>query len=229
MTVHPAYYYLEVDTLCSYDSIYWQREFFSVTGNYFNNYTTINGCDSIFELDLFMVPELDTFTIQPEIPHDSVAMYQTETYVVPHNEDVNYFWSVENGYVIYMISNDSAYIQWEYPGTGIIEVYALNQYGCISDTAKLSIGIGNTGIDGRDIYDAINVFPNPAKDQLYVETSKDKAYQVSIYNSMGQIVETLQFSERKTVLNVNDYASGLYYLHFRTSDVLISKKIRIVR
>ncbi len=59
----------------------------------------------------------------------------------------------------------------------------------------------------------ISLYPNPTKDVLYL----DVAYTVfpvncEIFNSVGQLVKTLQLSNNLTVINVKDFASGVYQI-----------------
>ncbi|MFH2143937.1 MAG: T9SS type A sorting domain-containing protein [Bacteroidota bacterium] len=52
VSVYDIYSFLETDTICSSDSVFWQGNYYNVTGGYFNSFTSIHGCDSIYELQL---------------------------------------------------------------------------------------------------------------------------------------------------------------------------------
>jgi len=67
-----------------------------------------------------------------------------------------------------------------------------------------------SGIASEEV-NSINVYPNPAVDNLYLDLA-DTIFPVNceIYNSLGLLVETLQLSNNLTVINVKDFASGMY-------------------
>ncbi|HHH52400.1 MAG TPA: hypothetical protein ENK91_01970, partial [Bacteroidetes bacterium] len=68
LNVYPNYYYGEDAEICNGDSYFWQGDFYTTAGDYYKNYNTINGCDSIFELQLTVLPsylfEFDTTICQ---------------------------------------------------------------------------------------------------------------------------------------------------------------------
>lgn len=62
-----------------------------------------------------------------------------------------------------------------------------------------------------------NVYPNPAKDILYVDTDYDTDYGwVTIYNSVGQAVLS-QKIQGKTAIDVNGLSTGIYYIGVKSS------------
>lgn len=66
LSVHPEYYQIEQEAICSNDSIQWHNDYYKTAGTYYANYNTINGCDSIYELQLTVNPAFfytDTKTI----------------------------------------------------------------------------------------------------------------------------------------------------------------------
>ncbi len=56
LDVNPNYYEYEEQEICEGDSYFWQGEYYANAGNYTKNYNTVDGCDSIFELDLIVFP-----------------------------------------------------------------------------------------------------------------------------------------------------------------------------
>lgn len=54
--VHPTYKFVEADKGCSGYAIEWRGEIINGTGTYFVYENTVNGCDSIFELDFYVKP-----------------------------------------------------------------------------------------------------------------------------------------------------------------------------
>ncbi len=56
LDVNPDYYEFEEKDICDGETYFWQGQNYSNTGTYIKNYSTINGCDSIFELKLNVNP-----------------------------------------------------------------------------------------------------------------------------------------------------------------------------
>lgn len=88
---------------------------------------------------------------------------------------------------------------------------------CYNDSAysvKLTSGDCAKGIkvsvEAASAEQAINIYPNPAHDKLYIKGIKGSA-EVSIYNSYGQPVINAQLSDNS--LDVSMLPSGIYYLH----------------
>jgi hypothetical protein len=85
-----------------------------------------------------------------------------------------------------------------------------------------------SGIAEEDI-NSVNLYPNPAVDNLYLDISgmvvssaswriNHLAVNCDIYNSMGQLVKTLQLSNDLTVINIKDFASGVYQIKIIDGD-----------
>lgn len=54
----------------------------------------------------------------------------------------------------------------------------------------------------------INIYPNPARENIILEANED----VFIYNSLGQIVKQINNPKGETVINVNKLHNGIYYV-----------------
>lgn len=57
----------------------------------------------------------------------------------------------------------------------------------------------------------ISIYPNPVSDELTIDVSLN-AYNISLVNTLGQIVYTKQECSRKTIVNTSSLPSGIYYL-----------------
>jgi hypothetical protein len=56
LSINPTYFIQVSSTICNGDSILWQNNYYSTEGSYYKNYSTINGCDSIYKLELIVNP-----------------------------------------------------------------------------------------------------------------------------------------------------------------------------
>lgn len=84
------------------------------------------------------------------------------------------------------------------------------------------LGIKETTLKSSDMV----LYPNPATHVLYINTSE--AYtQGRIYNSMGQLVQTVNANSKQ--VNIEALPAGSYYLQLTTNDKVMSKSFTIVR
>ena len=56
LIVNPTYFYTETQEICDNDSLLWRGNYYFVAGTYFDSLQTINGCDSVYELQLITNP-----------------------------------------------------------------------------------------------------------------------------------------------------------------------------
>lgn len=66
----------------------------------------------------------------------------------------------------------------------------------------------------------VQIYPNPAKDRLYLETNLSVNGQVYFYNSMGQMQQKLSIVAelQKTDIDVHNWQSGVYYYILYTDE-----------
>lgn len=79
---------------------------------------------------------------------------------------------------------------------------------------------------------AANIYPNPASSQLFVQINATRAtvlsYDLQLYNSMGMLVEKhMQLAANLYALNVQELASGIYYLKLSIDGQIYSYRISI--
>lgn len=71
---------------------------------------------------------------------------------------------------------------------------------------------------------AIQVYPNPAENQLNIIA--DDLQRVNVYNAMGQLVETVKVeSQDQHTISVEAYPSGLYTLQIVTGQGVFNKNV----
>jgi hypothetical protein len=85
-------------------------------------------------------------------------------------------------------------------------------------TKEVFVNECGSGISSEAV-NSINVYPNPAVDNLHLDLD-DTVFPVNceIYNSLGQLVKTMQLSNDLTVINVKDFASGVYQIKIIDGD-----------
>jgi hypothetical protein len=74
---------------------------------------------------------------------------------------------------------------------------------------------------------SINIYPNPAHDQLYIESIAQITGMetITIYNTMGQVMNVPQsHNGQKTQLDINLLPPGLYNILYRSGDIQTTRK-----
>lgn len=77
------------------------------------------------------------------------------------------------------------------------------------DTAWCTL---NTAIDPRADLPTLSIYPNPAKDFLYIKSSTAQPATVALYDVHGKQVKSMPTTGRKTQMNVVDMPSGIYII-----------------
>lgn len=84
----------------------------------------------------------------------------------------------------------------------------------------------STDISNSVIDDSLKIYPNPAKDLLFVELNhSEEEPEITIHNSLGQIV-VQSFTQEKDKIHINtsSLASGVYFLQLKNKKAVYSKK-----
>lgn len=74
-------------------------------------------------------------------------------------------------------------------------------------------GLTNLGLDSNPLPDPISIYPNPVEDILYIH-SNDTINEVSIFDSIGQLVEI--FKDSPTSISTHQLSTGVYVLKIKT-------------
>jgi hypothetical protein len=74
----------------------------------------------------------------------------------------------------------------------------------------------------------VNVFPNPAKTNLNIQ-SNDEIQWISLYNLAGQEIKSVLIQDLTTELNIQHLAQGMYVLKVQTTQGIQTQKIQVVR
>ncbi len=207
LVVNPTYEYYDEETICNGDSILWRGNYFSEQGDYFDEYTTIWGCDSVYNLSL------EVHTIDTSVTViDNVLTANATGSVMYQWFDCNTGFSV--GYnQIFEVTESGSY------------AVALDQYGC-RDTSSCYTII----LDGVEQYDAVSgsyhVYPNPANEMVTIEGGAIES--IHIQDARGKIVATKNYGGKpKVSLDISSYQPGAYVLQINTGKFIISKLILI--
>ena len=105
---------------------------------------------------------------------------------------------------------------------GIVEIYN-NAPGCNSQIevkTECEVGI-------PDIFNEpqISIYPNPAKERIYISTKQDKVIvEVSVFNHLGQLVKN---NKGKNSINISTIQKGMYIIEVVGEGWMNRKKLII--
>jgi hypothetical protein len=92
-----------------------------------------------------------------------------------------------------------------------------------------SNGCASLGLTEFQAVNAISVYPNPVSQYFMITSPQAQIDEVEIFNTIGQVVKTQKLSQTNNVINIDELASGTYYLRiynegkFLKSDKIIKK------
>ena len=95
---------------------------------------------------------------------------------------------------------------------------ALSKNFCINNPA---------GIAESTLASSVNVFPNPADEQLAVVSKGIEVQKVELMNIAGQVIKTTVSNDLVVTMNVADVASGVYLVRIHTAQGSTTKQVVI--
>lgn len=101
-----------------------------------------------------------------------------------------------------------------------------SEYGLAANSDDDYVSVEITSVN-ENIDDFVNVYPNPAKDKIYIH-AQNMTY-VSMTNMSGQLVYSGEMNSDEDIIDVSDLQSGIYILNIISDDNIITKKINIVK
>lgn len=78
------------------------------------------------------------------------------------------------------------------------------------EATSLSPSTSRMTISENTTLESIKVYPNPVKDNMFINLSGKST--VDVYNVNGQLTLTKSLSEGKNILNASDWKTGVYYI-----------------
>jgi hypothetical protein len=73
----------------------------------------------------------------------------------------------------------------------------------------------------------LEVFPNPAKDQVRIQLATDDQKNIQLFNASGQLLQEWTTYEQQSRLDVSDLPKGVYWVNVRTDSASWSEKLII--
>jgi hypothetical protein len=75
-----------------------------------------------------------------------------------------------------------------------------------------------------------NMYPNPSNGQFTIQTDEALVNQeVQIFNTIGELVATVQLNSSNTMINLSHLNSGVYMVKLSANNQVINQKINIIK
>jgi hypothetical protein len=109
---------------------------------------------------------------------------------------------------------------------GLYSVTVVNAQGCsakdsvLIETCPTSLGLSQVGL---------SIYPNPANESVYIQSSESSPFMLSVWNTAGQLIEqsTMIISGSYT-FDVSHYANGLYFVRVVQGDHVGQYRLEII-
>lgn len=128
------------------------------------------------------------------------------------------------GHCLYL-KNDST-VWGSGDGYGLGDGTTVNKSTPIQIGGLCSVSSGGTvAIQENNAAADINVYPNPGRDQFFIEMPYDQNSTIEIFNVEGQLVYSCKLQSTKTEIKIDALTSGLYFIQVKNSKGVSVKKL----
>lgn len=95
-------------------------------------------------------------------------------------------------------------------------------------TTILSVSVSAcTGINSFVSNDQFNISPNPNSGHFVISSGTQDAFDITIYNSIGQLIKTATQNKNQVNIDLSGYAKGIYYVVINTNGKKTNRKVII--
>ncbi len=216
--INPLYAFPENYEICEGETYVWQGSDYNTAGTYIAEYTSFNGCDSIYQLEL-------TVNLVPIAGFSFETNEAEVTFTNTSSNASSYLWdfgdgnteTLENPIYTYAASGDYSVV-----------LTAYNDYcGESTDTQSVS---ATTRINSIEFGDIAMIYPNPSKGIFYFVTNNHLSNDliVKIIDVNGQVVyANYQITKTIEKIDLRNYAKGIYFIQVRSEKYVKTKKLII--
>ena len=138
-----------------------------------------------------------------------------------------------NAWFLYKIKYDSVITySWYANNVGVpLATATMDSTGAVKNVTWLVAYLGSVGINDIPSSSSINVFPNPAQNQITFDVDATKVNSISIYDVTGRLIDSSPVSTNHVIINTSDYMDGIYVysLFDKKSNTLNKGKFSVVK
>jgi hypothetical protein len=207
--------YNEVN-ICIGDSVTVGGNVYDTPGQYLDNFTANNSCDSVVftVLDFYQSPPLFIQT-SPDPPEICIG----ETVFLDGSAGFSYYWwdngSTGNSLLVVPLE-DTWYL-----------LSAKDSNDCVvKEDIWVFVDSCITGINDLSHINEIQLYPNPASEQLTIDFTA-KATTLKVYNMVGELLSEKKILEGqyRVDIDVKDWKSAIYSVQLCNKDRVIAHKV----
>lgn len=115
-----------------------------------------------------------------------------------------------------------------YTANGTYQVLYGVGNSCGVDTATFTIVVSGVGINGATAQIALKLYPNPASNQVVIETeANNNIVEIQVLSATGAIVKTTKPDATRAVINTSSFASGIYTVRITTEKGFVIRRLQI--
>jgi len=106
-------------------------------------------------------------------------------------------------------------------------IYVNSGDTCYSDFSNDTCVIITSTPESAELFDNLRIFPNPTHSVLNVQSESGKIIRISLFNSLGMLMLEKEPASTTTILQVDRFVPGLYFLSIHLSDGIRTRKVII--
>ncbi|MDD3874985.1 MAG: T9SS type A sorting domain-containing protein, partial [Bacteroidales bacterium] len=215
LEVYPKYEFVEDVSICDDSTYQWQGNTYTESGTYFANYTTVNGCDSIYILNLIVFPSYE-FVENASICDGQTYQWHGQVYTQSGTYYANY--TTINGcdsiYVLNLIVNPS------YEDVENVSICGGNTYMWQGQSYYQTgtYTVNYTTVDGCDSIFTLHLTVNPIDwfvEDVTICDGTIYQWQGQVYTTAGEYIANYTNSngcDSTYILHLYTIASPMTYL-----------------
>lgn len=94
-----------------------------------------------------------------------------------------------------------------------------------SEFVSTSFTTTGVGIDNNLLANSISLMPNPADNHINLSIEANiNVKEAAIFNAFGQLIQTITLSDNHCTINLENYASGMYFIRIANDNAVATKK-----
>ena len=202
LTVHPAQVTNDSLWICQGDSVLIGGTLYGAAGSVIDSTSSVLGCDSVSNITLF-VDILPAVTLAP-FAQDTMCI-QWGAMPLPTGTPVGGTYSGTG------VSGTDFDASVSGVGTFTVTYTYTDSTGCPnSATTNMTVN-GCVGVE-EHVANLTSIYPNPAADQLTIDAKNNQIESINIVDALGRTIASYTNVSGAIQVNVNDYASGVYFV-----------------
>ncbi len=206
------YLFSENNQICQGDTLIWHGQVCDTAGTYYDNYTTVDGCDSIYEMNLTVDPLPAVYLGQDTTicDFDNIVLDAGQGYM-------NYSWSTGASSQTETIdSSGTGY------GTISVSVYVVDSAGC-GASDQINITFDNCSYISGINKNKVLIYPNPTDKNIFIDCNNLEY--TEIYNIVGEKL----YTTKEKQIDLSRFNESVFIIRVQTKDTKLVRKIILAK